>query len=258
MSHTNSTTYYGLPQFVTTDKPAWLTDVNTAFSAIDTGIHNAKGAADAAQGDATQALSDAGYALSTANTANGKGTGAIASISENFESTNTYAVGDIVMYNNLLYRCIAAITTPGDWTGSANWNRVTLDTLNVEQNTIINSISNSISVHNPSPAYNITKTTGAWSVTNVQAKRSGNIVMLDITIKGSGVSVGAGENGFVGQISTGALPIYATESLRHRGSNIIIELRIDNTGAVTLTVINNSSTLGSTETMTFDCMFMIS
>ena len=35
MSHTNSTTNYALPQFLTTDKPAWLTDVNNAFSDID-------------------------------------------------------------------------------------------------------------------------------------------------------------------------------------------------------------------------------
>lgn len=36
MSHTNTTSNYDLPQFVGTDKPAWLTDVNGAMSAIDT------------------------------------------------------------------------------------------------------------------------------------------------------------------------------------------------------------------------------
>lgn len=35
MSHTNSTTNYNLPQFVGTDKPTWLNDVNGAMSAID-------------------------------------------------------------------------------------------------------------------------------------------------------------------------------------------------------------------------------
>ena len=34
MAHTNSTTNYSLPQFLPTDKPAWLTDVNGAFSDI--------------------------------------------------------------------------------------------------------------------------------------------------------------------------------------------------------------------------------
>ena len=39
--HTNSTQYYELPQFVGTDKPQWLTDINQGFLAIDTAIHNA-------------------------------------------------------------------------------------------------------------------------------------------------------------------------------------------------------------------------
>ena len=38
MSHTNSTTHYNLPQFVGTDTPGWLTDVNSAMSSIDNAI----------------------------------------------------------------------------------------------------------------------------------------------------------------------------------------------------------------------------
>lgn len=36
MSHTNTTANYNLPQFVGTDKPSWLTDVNGAMTSIDT------------------------------------------------------------------------------------------------------------------------------------------------------------------------------------------------------------------------------
>lgn len=36
MAHTNSTTNYQLPQFIGTDKPGWLTDVNSAYLTIDT------------------------------------------------------------------------------------------------------------------------------------------------------------------------------------------------------------------------------
>lgn len=43
MSATNRTTNYNLPQFVATDVPTWLTDVNGAMSTIDTSI---KGVAD--------------------------------------------------------------------------------------------------------------------------------------------------------------------------------------------------------------------
>ena len=46
MSATNHTTNYNLPQFVGTDKPAWLGDVNPAMSAIDTQMKaNANGVA---------------------------------------------------------------------------------------------------------------------------------------------------------------------------------------------------------------------
>ncbi len=39
MSHTNRTTHYNLPQFVGTDTPGWLTDVNAAMSDIDNAIY---------------------------------------------------------------------------------------------------------------------------------------------------------------------------------------------------------------------------
>lgn len=124
MSHTNSTTNYSLPQFVTTDKPAWLTDINGAMSAIDTAIKNAADAAGTAGTDAAQALIDAGNASTAASGADAKASGAISSIGNGFSTSSTYAVDDKVIYNNLLYKCIAAVTTPGAWTGSLNWSRI--------------------------------------------------------------------------------------------------------------------------------------
>lgn len=162
MSHTNSTTYYGLPQFVTTDKPAWLTDVNTAFAAVDTGIHNAKSAADAAQSDATQALSDAATAGTTATTADSKGSGAVASIAENFEATDTYEVGDIVMYNNLLYKCHTAVIVPGSWTGSVNWTRTTIDEITADIPKNLGDLNN-VSISTASDGDSLTYNNGVWS-----------------------------------------------------------------------------------------------
>lgn len=93
MSYTNQTQHYGLPQYVGTDVPAWLTDVNGAFAAIDTGMNAAKVQADRAATAAGQAANDitslqstvgtqatqisaaaqaAATAQSTANTADGK------------------------------------------------------------------------------------------------------------------------------------------------------------------------------------------
>lgn len=129
MSHSTSTPNYALPQFASTDKPAWLTDINNAYSAIDTGMHNAQTAADDAQADASQALETANDAAADASAADSKGSGAVASIAPAFDTTAAYAVGDNVVYNNLLYTCIVPVVNPGPWSGSANWQRTTLNAI---------------------------------------------------------------------------------------------------------------------------------
>ena len=129
MGHTNSTTYYNLPQFLTSDKPAWLTDVNNAMSDIDAAIHSAQSDATTAGNNATQAISDASAASSAASAADAKGAGAVASIAPAFDATSTYSVGERVMYNSLLYTCTTAVITPGAWTGSTNWSRTNISSL---------------------------------------------------------------------------------------------------------------------------------
>ena len=52
MGHTNQTANYNLPQFVGTDKPSWLGDINDAFAAIDTAIAAAASEASTADGKA--------------------------------------------------------------------------------------------------------------------------------------------------------------------------------------------------------------
>lgn len=76
MSHTNSTANLGLPQFIGTDKPTWLSDVNGAFAAIDSyaGSNDAAlaitdGKADTAIADASNAVTTAGNAATTAGNA---------------------------------------------------------------------------------------------------------------------------------------------------------------------------------------------
>ena len=93
MSFTNQTQHYGLPQYVGTDVPAYLTDFNSAMATIDAGMNAAKTQADSAATAAGQAVNDisalqstvgtqatqisaaaqsAATAQSTANTADGK------------------------------------------------------------------------------------------------------------------------------------------------------------------------------------------
>lgn len=71
MSATNHTTNYSLPQFIATDVPTWLVDVNGAFSDIDTAIHNAADAAGAASTLATTAKNKADAVEGALSTTNG-------------------------------------------------------------------------------------------------------------------------------------------------------------------------------------------
>lgn len=60
MSHTNSTPNYNLPQFVGTDKPTWLNDVNGAMSAIDMQMKANADSATTANTNATTAVNNTG------------------------------------------------------------------------------------------------------------------------------------------------------------------------------------------------------
>lgn len=67
MSSTNRTTNYNLPQFISTDKPTWLGDVNGAMNAIDAQM---KSNADAA--DDAAATANAAATQTEMNTVSGK------------------------------------------------------------------------------------------------------------------------------------------------------------------------------------------
>ena len=70
MGHTNSTANLSLPQFIGTDKPTWLGDINSAFSDIDAYVGTNNAAVSGAVSDAASAVSQAASAVSTANAAN--------------------------------------------------------------------------------------------------------------------------------------------------------------------------------------------
>lgn len=69
MSSTNKTTHYELSQYVSSDKPTYLSDYNGDMLKIDTAINSAKTTADTASTAASSAATDAGNAQTTANTA---------------------------------------------------------------------------------------------------------------------------------------------------------------------------------------------
>lgn len=45
-----------------------------------------------------------------------------------FSSESTYAVGEFVTYQGVLYKCTTAVTTAGSWTGATNWSATDVGT----------------------------------------------------------------------------------------------------------------------------------
>lgn len=147
MSATNTTTYYGLSQYIGTDKPTYLGDYNADMLAIDTGIHDAAEDASDALTTANTAASTATTAATTASTALTTATEAqetaetaqetaetaatnssaalvaaqaaedaaeanpITNLAPAYDSTLTYEVGDLVTYDGKLYKCIVEVST---------------------------------------------------------------------------------------------------------------------------------------------------
>ena len=83
MSHTNTTPNFNLPQFVGTDKPAWLTDINQAFLNVDTAIKSAKDSAETATGSATTANTSIGTLTNLNTTEKSNLVGAINEVNTN-------------------------------------------------------------------------------------------------------------------------------------------------------------------------------
>lgn len=149
MAHTNQTSNYELSQFQGTDKPAWLVDYNEDMEKIDLGLKDAKDVADAAKTEADQGAIDIAAVEITANAASTKAAGAISDFSDEYDAASTYAVHDLVIYNNLLYECITAITVPEAFNGT-HWRRTTIESvidgvkidLSTKQDAVTSNLSN--------------------------------------------------------------------------------------------------------------------
>lgn len=75
MGSTNKTQYLQLPQWIGTDQPTWLGDMNDAFLKIDTGYNTISG-------NASSAISQAGQAVQTATNASEKASEALTAAEE--------------------------------------------------------------------------------------------------------------------------------------------------------------------------------
>lgn len=116
MGHTNSTANLSLPQFIGTDKPTWLGDVNGAFGAIDTAVGTINADILAVDAKADNAVADASSAVTVANNAsttagNASTTATTANnIANNALTVANNAVADVVAIGNKM-GLLANLTT---------------------------------------------------------------------------------------------------------------------------------------------------
>lgn len=93
MSATNHTTNYNLPQFVGTDKPTWLTDVNGALLAIDTQMKTNADSASSAGSTATTVSTNLGVITNLNTTDKTSAVNAINEVNTNLGTVSTVASG---------------------------------------------------------------------------------------------------------------------------------------------------------------------
>lgn len=114
---------------------------------------------------------------------------------------------------------------------------------------------NSMSVQDISSQYTITKTSGNWSVKRIEAHRCGNIIFANFVLKGNGSAVSAGSNGFVGNITAGALPIVEAKLWTFIGSTIQ-GMNITATGAIICRNLVASATFSESQEVIFTGTFI--
>ena len=166
MSSTNKTEHYNLPQFIGSDIPTWLGDINSAMTAIDSGINAAATSASGAATTAAQALTDAEAAATSAsgaaktaaqaltdavaakkaaddaaktaaqaltdagaaqNALNAKAnTSTLATVESTSTASQAYSVGDYLVLKGQLYEVTTAITSGETFTVGTNISATTV------------------------------------------------------------------------------------------------------------------------------------
>lgn len=113
MSSTNKTINYQLPQFIGTDKPTWLGDVNGAFLTIDTTMKENNNTATTAMNTAQTANTAASQAITSAQ--NAESTASQANITANNANSNITSLTNKFNFTN-----ISTITNFTASSGSSN------------------------------------------------------------------------------------------------------------------------------------------
>ena len=117
-------------------------------------------------------------------------------------------------------------------------------------------ICHSMYTYDISSQYTFSKSSGNWTISAIEAHRTGNVVNLAVTFKGNGSAVSAGGNGFVGTCTAGPLPLMVARGISFISSGGIV-FQLDIAGNVYARVIGSSVTLASTGTSTISIVFMM-
>ena len=107
----------------------------------------------------------------------------------------------------------------------------------------------SMSVTDISSQYSFTKSSGAWNFNSVEAYRSGNVVQMRFSFKGTGTKVTAGSNGLVGTLSGGPLPIQSVLLAGFDTSSIVMGY-LNNSGNLTIRLLIDDRTWSGVVYMT--------
>lgn len=104
--------------------------------------------------------------------------GVVAGSTDQYDSSATYAIGDLCIYNNTLYKCNTAISTPEAW-DSTHW---TQSSLANEVGTLTDQI-NYAGATSFTPTWGTGTYTGGFTEMNAKYARSGNVVMVTMVFK---------------------------------------------------------------------------
>lgn len=177
MAHTNQTPNYELSQFLGTDKPAWIVDYNGDMEKIDLGLKEAKDVADTAKDEADQGALDIAAVTLTANSADAKATEALSNFADVYDATATYNVGDLVLYEGILYRCTTLISVPEPFNG-AHWTRQTIENIRDLLQTEINSKASAASLVPVTQTFQAATHDDLYG--NARITKTGNVAQLEI------------------------------------------------------------------------------
>lgn len=219
--HTNSTQYYELPQFVGTDKPQWLTDINQGFLAIDTAIHSAYALASLTStnvGDLTDLTTTVKTDLvSSINEVNG-GLGDLSSIVAGHTTAignNTTAIGNLVDLDTVDKASLVNAVNEVDLI--ANNNSVSIGTLTDLSTNDKTSLVNAVNEVN----YNV----GLFNLTHFENFSTSNVTAVGCTCNSCEITVASNEDGSLAKVY-GQIGFRDINNNYSGGANAYIQTRL--------------------------------